>query len=190
MAKRKSITKKTRFEIFKRDQFRCYYCGGHPPNVILEVDHIKPVKNGGSNSLSNLVTSCLSCNRGKSSIELDDKLPAIDKNSVEVSSQITGHSEHIDEIRKNREMALGYIEKIFSVKFNGEKFDKEMRISVLRLLHEMTIEEMEYAMLLSVSKVDTSARCMQYFYGVCWKKIRGLNKWPWPTDSVALGAVS
>lgn len=39
MAERKSLSKKTRFEVFKRDSFECQYCGAHPPSTILHVDH-------------------------------------------------------------------------------------------------------------------------------------------------------
>ena len=70
--KRKSIPKKMRFEVFKRDSFTCQYCGRMAPDVVLEVDHIKPVSKGGKNELINLVTACLECNRGKSNVELSD----------------------------------------------------------------------------------------------------------------------
>ena len=72
MAERKSVGKKLRFEVFKRDGFRCQYCGRCAPDVILEVDHIKPVAAGGKNSLMNLVTSCRDCNRGKGKRQLQD----------------------------------------------------------------------------------------------------------------------
>ncbi len=68
--KRKSLSKKIRFEVFKRDKFTCVYCGRKAPDVILEVDHIKPVAKGGDNSIANLVTSCIDCNRGKRDIPL------------------------------------------------------------------------------------------------------------------------
>lgn len=63
--RRKPITKKLRFEVFKRDGFTCQYCGRMAPDVILEVDHINPVANGGDNDIINLITSCRDCNRGK-----------------------------------------------------------------------------------------------------------------------------
>ncbi len=63
--KRKGLSKKLRFEVFKRDGFTCQYCGRSAPDVILEVDHIKSVKNGGDNDIMNLITSCFDCNRGK-----------------------------------------------------------------------------------------------------------------------------
>lgn len=72
MAKRKNLGKKIRFEVFKRDSFTCQYCGQSAPQVILEVDHIIPVSKGGDNDLTNLITSCRDCNRGKSNIELSD----------------------------------------------------------------------------------------------------------------------
>ena len=64
--KRKPLSKRTRFEIFKRDGFVCQYCGNKPPNVVLEIDHINPVSKGGTDEIINLITSCYDCNRGKS----------------------------------------------------------------------------------------------------------------------------
>lgn len=69
---RKSFSKKERFEIFKRDNFTCQYCGREAPDVILELDHIKPLAKGGSNDITNLITSCFDCNRGKGPRELSD----------------------------------------------------------------------------------------------------------------------
>ena len=64
--KRKPMGKRLRFEIFDRDGYQCQYCGKQPPTVCLEVDHIIPVKKGGTNDKENLRTSCVDCNRGKS----------------------------------------------------------------------------------------------------------------------------
>jgi len=69
---RTSISKKLRFEIFKRDSFKCQYCGKEAPNVILEVDHITPVSKGGKNDILNLITCCFDCNRGKGKRLLKD----------------------------------------------------------------------------------------------------------------------
>jgi len=48
--KRKAIPKKTRFEVFKRDSFTCQHCGRKAPDVVLQVDHLKPVSKGGKGS--------------------------------------------------------------------------------------------------------------------------------------------
>ena len=75
LSKRKAISTRTRFEIFKRDRFACQYCGRTPPEVVLHVDHIVPVCSGGGNEEGNLVTACENCNFGKSGVDLGDVRP-------------------------------------------------------------------------------------------------------------------
>jgi len=72
MAVREAISKAIRFEVFKRDKFTCQYCGSKAPDVVLNVDHIDPVANGGTNEIINLITSCFECNNGKRDILLND----------------------------------------------------------------------------------------------------------------------
>jgi 5-methylcytosine-specific restriction endonuclease McrA len=62
---RQPLSKSVRFEVFKRDAFKCQYCGAEAPNVLLHVDHIKPVEGGGTNEITNLITACATCNSGK-----------------------------------------------------------------------------------------------------------------------------
>ena len=71
-AKRKALSKRVRFEVFKRDKFTCQYCGKAAPDVVLVVDHIDPVANGGTNDILNLLTSCDPCNAGKGARTLAD----------------------------------------------------------------------------------------------------------------------
>jgi hypothetical protein len=69
---RQNISKRLRFEVFKRDLFTCQYCGRRAPKVVLFCDHVVPIAKGGQNAITNLTTSCLDCNSGKSAIELSD----------------------------------------------------------------------------------------------------------------------
>ena len=85
MAKRKGISKKVRFEVFKRDSFKCQYCGAEAPDTVLQVDHINPVSKGGTNGLTNLVTSCQPCNAGKSDRTLDDST-AVEKSKRQLDA--------------------------------------------------------------------------------------------------------
>lgn len=70
--KERNVSIKTRFNVLKRDGFKCNYCGRNPheDNVKLHVDHIQPLSKGGSNNIDNLVTACEECNIGKSNKEL------------------------------------------------------------------------------------------------------------------------
>lgn len=61
-----------RFDVFKRDGFRCRYCGiSADDGAILHADHVVPESKGGPTTLENLVTACLPCNLGKSDKVLD-----------------------------------------------------------------------------------------------------------------------
>jgi hypothetical protein len=65
---RKTIPTELRWQILKRDRYRCCACGRSPathPHLSLEIDHIRPLARGGSNAKSNLQTLCNECNRGK-----------------------------------------------------------------------------------------------------------------------------
>ena len=68
-----NISKRTRFEIFKRDGFRCVYCGATPLQKPLHVDHVVPQAEGGASKPSNLVTACADCNLGKAAVPLEQK---------------------------------------------------------------------------------------------------------------------
>ena len=63
---RKAISEKIRYQVLTRDSFRCRACGRSADDGIkLNVDHIIPVDWGGTNEISNLLTLCEECNRGK-----------------------------------------------------------------------------------------------------------------------------
>jgi hypothetical protein len=68
---RVAISPKQRYDILKRDSFRCQLCGAvQSDGIQLEVAHRKSVADGGDNSQENLWTLCAKCNRGKSSDSL------------------------------------------------------------------------------------------------------------------------
>lgn len=65
-ARRSRRPLRQRFEILKRDGYRCRYCGRSGRDVQLEVDHLIAVADGGTDEDDNLVTACGDCNLGKS----------------------------------------------------------------------------------------------------------------------------
>ena len=70
------VSKRLRYEIFRRDGHKCRYCGASAPDAPLRVDHVTPVALGGSDDPSNLVTACEPCNSGKTSSTPDAALVA------------------------------------------------------------------------------------------------------------------
>lgn len=63
---RSGLSLALRFDVFRRDDFRCQICGiTASEGGRLEVDHKVPVAKGGSDEMSNLWILCFNCNRGK-----------------------------------------------------------------------------------------------------------------------------
>ena len=61
------MTPSLRYDVLKRDGFRCVICGACASDTIkLHVDHIIPVAKGGKTEFDNLRTLCSDCNLGKS----------------------------------------------------------------------------------------------------------------------------
>ncbi len=63
-----------RRRILERDGYTCIYCGAtiaDNPRVIFHVDHIVPLSRGGTDAISNLVTTCHHCNTSKGAKLLD-----------------------------------------------------------------------------------------------------------------------
>lgn len=64
---RRTMSDSLRYDILKRDGFRCVLCGRSAADgVKLHVDHIKPIAKGGKTVEFNLRTLCEHCNWGKS----------------------------------------------------------------------------------------------------------------------------
>ena len=62
-----------RFEIFKRDNFTCQYCGRKAPEVELQIDHKHPKSKGGKDRIENYITACKECNMGKGDVLLKEE---------------------------------------------------------------------------------------------------------------------
>lgn len=55
----------TRRNVYRRDAYRCMYCGRRPGLSDLTIDHVTPRSRGGSTSWTNCVTACIRCNARK-----------------------------------------------------------------------------------------------------------------------------
>jgi hypothetical protein len=71
-----AVSKRLRYEILRRDNHTCRYCGASAPETPLRVDHVTAKALGGTDTADNLVTSCEPCNSGKSSSTVDATLVA------------------------------------------------------------------------------------------------------------------
>lgn len=84
-----AVSKRTRYEVLRRDGHTCQYCGEKAPNVTLHVDHVVPKALGGSDNPDNLVTACRDCNAGKASTRPNEDWVA------QVSEKSSRHREQL-----------------------------------------------------------------------------------------------
>jgi hypothetical protein len=72
---REKLSDRLRFEVLKRDGFKCSYCGVPAITTELVIDHIKPVADGGLTEYDNLTAACVNCNSGKRDVPLTERRP-------------------------------------------------------------------------------------------------------------------
>lgn len=177
MSKRKTLSKKARFEVFKRDEFTCQYCGATPPKVILHVDHITPVAGGGQNDMDNLITSCQPCNQGKGAASLSC-VPQSLKDKAETvkerEEQIRGYSEVMAARRERLEDESWQALEEFMRVFRTDSVSREEFASVKRFVETLGIDTVIWAVDLALArKPYYPSSCFRYFCGICWNKVRG-----------------
>lgn len=153
--KRKAISKKLRYEVYKRDSFTCQYCGRSAPEVVLEIDHIKPVVDGGTNDILNLITSCRDCNRGKGKTPLDDRT-VLDKQKKQLDEleerrqQLSMMVEWKEELLKMDDDFLKSIDLYFE-KFTGFTLADGGKLQVKKLIKRFSHKEVQEALDISLA---------------------------------------
>lgn len=105
------LSKKLRFDVFKRDDFTCQYCGRRTPEVVLHVDHIVPKAEGGRDEIENLVAACADCNLGKGARKLATRSELEDlRRRAEIlrerEEQIRAYNEARDAVRALEDSAI------------------------------------------------------------------------------------
>ncbi|MEW6048525.1 MAG: HNH endonuclease [Bacillota bacterium] len=183
MSKRKPIPSKVRFEVFKRDKFTCRYCGRTTPQVVLEVDHIVPVAEGGTDDIENLVTSCYECNRGKGATSLDE-LPVSDDDIhertvllLEREMQLREYNEVRRQVREREEAQAMELYNYWFDLWGAEKlWRKECpdHRQLVLFLRSIAVEDIKRAMQLAVAGDNrrTPRQALLYLYGILhrWRR--------------------
>lgn len=171
-----AISKKTRFEVFKRDGFCCQYCGAVPPAVLLEVDHIDPVCNGGTNDIDNLVTACFNCNRGKAGNLLTVIPTSLAEKAAEIQereAQIHGYRVIIQARLDRIEDDMWHIAELLFPRSSTEGLPRDWLQSIKNFNAKLPRHEVEEAVEIArASPAWAKNAIFRYFCGVCWNKIR------------------
>lgn len=174
--KRKTISKGTRFEIFKRDGFKCQYCGAHPPEAILHVDHIKPVADGGGNESENLITSCSACNLGKSDKSLSDIPPSLKQMAEETAEreeQILGYQAIMESKRNRIEEEMWRVAYALDPRTLESGMRRDWLESIKMFIGRLGLYPvLEAAEIAHAYSPYGGKKEFLYFCGICWNRVR------------------
>lgn len=172
--KRKGIPKRVRFEVLKRDKFTCQYCGRQAPDVVLSIDHIKPFSKGGTNEITNLITSCFDCNSGKTDIELSDD-SAIKKQKA----QLDLLQERREQLEFMRQWQLELTDEVMTEakivndvvrKMSGMSLTDEGLHAADKLIRQFGLELVCESVRIAFGKYGDSRTAWSKVGGICWCK--------------------
>lgn len=173
-----AVTKRTRFEVLRRDNHSCRYCGATAPDVRLHVDHVTPVALGGTDSPDNLVAACIDCNFGKSSSSPDATLVAdVNEDAVRWARAMKRAAEMQEAKASAKRRETEAIEEAFE-----ENFWVPYRINAphdwIESVYQFHKNGLSYQTLVEVAELAcnkpgvTRDGVFKYFCGIAWKKIR------------------
>lgn len=179
-----AISKRLRYEILRRDNHACRYCGASAPDVPLTVDHVVPVALGGLDDPSNLVTACRDCNAGKSSSAADSPVLA------DVEERALVWAAAIQRAADERAAAHEYRTRMHA--WFRERWDQwtwtdsrgEKRTIELPDTYRASIDQFiaaglsadDLAELVEVTMAARTADEWRYFCGCCWRRVREANE--------------
>jgi len=174
--KRSSLSLKLRFEVFKRDNFTCQYCGNSIPKVVLEVDHIHPVSKGGKNNSDNLITSCFDCNRGKSNNELTEIIPSLSEKTSIIKEKELQYKHFIkaqQEVEARIAEEINNIDNTFTKYFAGYQLNELFKNSSLKnFISKIGYIQVKENLLEAISRTNESEHAIKYFCAICWRQIK------------------
>lgn len=167
------VTKRTRYEVLKRDNFTCRYC--RSTEQPLKVDHVTPVALGGGDDPSNLVAACQDCNAGKASTSPSEATvadvkatdfkwaDAMRRASELRQAELAPENEYLDAFEKTWQACGAW----------GCAADPD---SVRRLFHAgLPIEAMTDAARIAGTQRGVRDR-FAYFMGTAWKMLTALQE--------------
>jgi hypothetical protein len=172
-----TVSKRLKYEVLRRDNHACRYCGGKAPDVELTVDHVIPTALGGSDQPSNLVAACKDCNAGKSASNPDEPLVSdVDQRSVRWAQALKVATERrAAELRNERARTDAFAESWSSWTISGEPLPlpANWRGSITQFLASGLSDQFladAVATAMGNTRVNTSD-VWRYFCGVCWREI-------------------
>lgn len=173
-----AVSKRLRFEVLRRDEHTCQYCGETAPSVTLHVDHVVPVALGGTDNPGNLVAACKDCNSGKTSVPSD--APLIQKVNAHAAAYALTLTDKMTRIREELYRNGEYIEEFLDLWNAWKGVESKQAVPLpsdykdsLRRWCAMgvPIDLLEYAIEVAMTKKGLQSDEYRYMAGVIWRTL-------------------
>lgn len=168
------VSKRLRFEILRRDEHACKYCGRSAPEVVLTVDHVVPVALGGGDDPANLVAACKDCNAGKSSVPADAPLVAdVSADALRWAAAMAEVAERrAAECRDNQGLVDWFDGEWCNwTNWKDEPFDIPSGPSAILPFFQAGLTKEEIRELIGVAMRSQATDKWRYFCGCCWRRV-------------------
>ena len=165
-----AVSRRLRFEILRRDNYTCRYCGAKSPDVTLTVDHVLAVALGGGDEPNNLVTACADCNSGKASTTPD--APIVE----DVDAAALLFAQALERAADQRRGELGELDGAVGrwlmtwEEFGDPWLPGDWAESIERFL-SLGLDEADLARLALTTLSVSRNNYFRYFCGCCWREI-------------------
>lgn len=168
---RKPISKKKRFDVFKRDGFACQYCGATPPNAVLHVDHIIAVAEGGGNDITNLTTSCAACNLGKGARPLSSIPRGLKEQAAEAEERMAQAAGYAEAIQAERDAIEAWAWDVAEIIKPGASkgYSRNNFGSIVNFIRRIGYGNTLEAARIAADRWPQGPRRFKYFCGICWR---------------------
>lgn len=180
-----AVSKRLRYEVLRRDNHACRYCGATAPDVKLTVDHVVAVALGGSDDPSNLVAACVDCNSGKSASPADAALVAdVNHKALLWAAAIKAAADEvladIDAKRQTEEDFLS-LWNCYSFGPDWNKQQVPLPPDWRESLHRFVAAGLPILLIADAVQIAMGSRArteetFRYFCGVCWRKLADLQE--------------
>lgn len=177
-----AVSKRLRYEVLRRDNHTCRYCGRSAPEVRLTVDHVVPTALGGADKPENLVAACGDCNSGKSATPPDAaQVAQVQDDALKwaaavraVAQDMVADVERRDQMRARFEDAWNLWEVGgVTVQLPGGWRDTVDTFVAVGLPMPLLLECIDIAM--GRSKVARDSK-FRYMCGIAWKRVAELQE--------------
>lgn len=174
-----AVSKRTRFEVLKRDNHTCRYCGGTAPDVVLTVDHVTPVALGGSDDPGNLVAACKDCNAGKASTSPDSSLVSdVAQDAIRWAAAIQQAAETMGQETDERFRLNSEFNDLWTTTRTypwSRPDDWAETLDIFRRHGLPQVEIVDAFWVMFNKRGISSSSHWRYFCGICWRKIQRLQ---------------